>query len=73
MDELAMIISIELTSFFSNNPFARDTCAGIARRLGRDVTLVREALEGFVEKKILAKTGEGPNIIYKYLPPYSTL
>lgn len=71
MDEAIMKITIELTSFFSSNPFTLDTCAGIARRMGRDVNLVREALEVFVAKKVLEKTGQGPDTIYKYLPPYN--
>lgn len=73
MDELILIISIELTYFFNNNPFTRDTCAGIARRLGRDVNLVGIALERFVEKKLLGKIGKEPNYIYVYMPPYSAM
>lgn len=70
MDEAIIKTTIELTSFFSNNPFTLDTCAGIARRLGRDVTLVREALEVFVAKEVIEKIGPGPEPVYKYLPPY---
>ncbi|WP_276353278.1 hypothetical protein [Cohnella caldifontis] len=64
-----LLLRIECTAFFRQNPYTFETEEGIALRLGRVGADVRPALEHLVDSGILNRIGEGSSAIYRYLQP----
>lgn len=63
-------VRLDATLYFQRNPFARETAAGLALRVGRPADLVARALERLVEQAVLERRGSGAQALYRYRPPY---
>jgi hypothetical protein len=65
-----LLLRLECSLFFQQNPYTLETEDGVALRLGRITNELRPALEYLVRHGILDKIGEGETAIYRYLRPF---
>ncbi|KIL40985.1 hypothetical protein SD70_10210 [Gordoniibacillus kamchatkensis] len=69
MGDSDLLLRLECSLFFQQNPYTLETEEGVALRLGRISKELRPALEYLVGHGILDKIGEGESAIYRYLQP----
>ena len=71
MDSNTMLLHVECTYFFEENPYALETKYSLAERLGRSADDLEPVLDRLVTLTVLTKTGEGDFTIYRYQQPYT--
>jgi hypothetical protein len=64
-----MVLQVECTYFFEENPFALETGESLAMRLGRSVDDLIPVLERLVELSVLSRIGSGAQSVYRYNRP----
>lgn len=64
-----LLLRLECSLFFQQNPYTLETEEGVALRIGRMSKDLRPVLEYLVGHGILDKIGEGEAAIYRYLQP----
>ena len=69
MENHEIILGIECTLFFEENPFTFDNLEGLAYRLGRKQEQLQPILNRLVSQSIIARIGEGQMAIYQYVQP----
>jgi hypothetical protein len=69
MEKNDLLLRVECSLFFQQNPYTFETEEGMALRLGRMSKDLRPALAYLVGHGILDKIGEGDSAIYRYLQP----
>ena len=69
MERSPMMLQVECTYFFEENPFALETGESLATRLGRSVDDLIPVLERLVELSVLTRIGSGEQSVYRYNRP----
>lgn len=69
MDKQAMVLQVECTHFFAENPYALETAESLAMRLGRMEEDLVPILERLVEQSVLTRAGGGDPPVYRYVRP----
>jgi len=64
-----LMLQIECTYFFEENPFALETKESLATRLGRSANELEPILSNLVALSVLTKFGEGEDTVYRYNQP----
>jgi hypothetical protein len=64
-----MMLQVECTYFFEENPFALETLESLATRLGRSVDDLIPVLDRLVELTVLTRIGSGDQSVYRYNRP----
>lgn len=65
----AIMLQVECTYFFEENPFALETGESLAMRLGRSADDLVPVLERLVELSVLTRIGDGDQPVYRYNKP----
>lgn len=69
MERNRLMLQIECTYFFEENPFALETKESLATRLGRSANELEPILSNLVALSVLTKFGEGEDTVYRYNQP----
>lgn len=69
MERSLMMLQVECTYFFEENPFALETLESLATRLGRSVDDLIPVLDRLVELTVLTRIGSGDQSVYRYNRP----
>lgn len=64
-----MLLQVECTYFFEENPYALETKQSLALRLGRSVLDLEPILDHLVSLTVLSRNGDGEETIYRYNQP----
>jgi len=72
MESDTMLLHVECTYFFEENPCSLETKHSLAERLGRSAKDLEPILDRLVALTVLSKVGEGDDAIYRYQQPYMT-
>lgn len=65
-----LMLQMECTLFFENNPYSYQTIEGLSLRLGRNVDQLDGVLNRLVQMSILSRIGDGIKAIYYFNTPY---
>lgn len=69
MNKNTMLLQVECTYFFEENPYAIETKKSLALRLGRSADDLEPVLNNLVSLTILTRSGDGEDSIYRYNRP----
>ncbi|WP_379137363.1 hypothetical protein [Paenibacillus sp. sgz500958] len=70
--KINILLQIECTLFFQQNPYAFHTIEGLAIHIGRSKELLEEVLMVLCEKEIVEAVRERDGILYRYRSPEQT-
>ncbi len=73
MENQDIMLRIECTLFFQENPYTFDNIEGLANRIGRKHEQLQPILNLLVSQSIIMRVGEGHNAIYQYVQPEISL
>jgi hypothetical protein len=69
MSEIQKIIKMELLYFFRNNQSVTDTLAGIAMRIGREITDIEDIMKNFIRQGLVKERDIDGMLVYYYNGP----
>ncbi|WEG12475.1 hypothetical protein PU629_20630 [Pullulanibacillus sp. KACC 23026] len=69
MTDISLLLQVECTYFFEENPFAMETLESLASRLGRSTEHLKPIINSLVALSILTEIESGNDSIYRYNQP----